>query len=369
LLVEGCTNFIFNYRQKMKRLFFYQIILGLAVFDAFVTYSQCPEGFQITQTNLIYNGDFSLGNDGFETDYAFTPAKGAVRPGGYVIGDDPYFHNVYFEFDGKLKSEGMIVDGNNNSSMVVWSQRLVVKPNSVYAFTISLLTLRPENTPALTVTIGKSRYRFTSGNMLHWKKVNALYHSKKDSLITMTIVDNVIESAGNDFILDNLKLCECEKIEIISEPLGKVEERADQPPPIKKEIRQVRRENQEPPNHAVVAYEEGEKIELKINFERSDYNLLPESFETLDQLAKYLLDNPDKKLVLEGHTDNVGNPLLNIELSTKRVMEVKRYLVEKGVSENRIAGKGYGGERPVAGNEIEETRKLNRRVEMVITSE
>jgi outer membrane protein OmpA-like peptidoglycan-associated protein len=321
------------------------------------------------ESNLIYNGDFSGGNEGFETDYVFTPEKGAIVPGKYVIGDEPYYHNIYFEFKGRLKSQGMIVDGNDKESMTIWKQNLLVKPNSVYAFTISLFTLRPENTPALTVTIGQSRYRFTSGNMFQWKKVNALYHSKKDSAITMTIIDNVIQSAGNDFILDNLKLCECEKIEVVPEPVTRLDEPIVQTKEIKKEIKPAPQKEPEPPNLAVVAYEEGERIELKnVNFERTDYKLLPESFETLDKLAKYLIDNPDKKLVLEGHTDNVGNRLLNIELSTKRVMEVKRYLVEKGVSENRIAGKGYGGERPIAGNEVEETRKLNRRVEMVITS-
>jgi outer membrane protein OmpA-like peptidoglycan-associated protein len=69
---------------------------------------------------------------------------------------------------------------------------------------------------------------------------------------------------------------------------------------------------------------------------------------------------------LEGHTDNVGPVDKNQQLSEDRVMEVKRYLVSRGVDEKRISTVGFGGSKPRFSNEREETRKLNRRVELVI---
>ena len=72
-------------------------------------------------------------------------------------------------------------------------------------------------------------------------------------------------------------------------------------------------------------------------------------------------------IILEGHTDGVGDAKLNLQLSVDRVNEVKRYLTTKGIGKNRIATMGYGGTRPVASNGEEETRKLNRRVEFKIT--
>ncbi|HLK97788.1 MAG TPA: OmpA family protein, partial [Hymenobacter sp.] len=68
-----------------------------------------------------------------------------------------------------------------------------------------------------------------------------------------------------------------------------------------------------------------------------------------------------------GHTDNQGDPALNLKLSQDRVNEVKKYLVQKGVNSARISTEGFGDTKPLASNDKEETRKLNRRVEFRIT--
>ncbi|QJX47786.1 OmpA family protein [Hymenobacter taeanensis] len=112
----------------------------------------------------------------------------------------------------------------------------------------------------------------------------------------------------------------------------------------------------------------GSSLELPtLIFAQGKYSLLPASYTELNRLARTLQDNPTVNIRLEGHTDNQGNAKLNQELSESRVAEVKRYLVTRGITENRITTVGYGGSRPRASNDKEETRKLNRRVEFTIT--
>ncbi len=77
-------------------------------------------------------------------------------------------------------------------------------------------------------------------------------------------------------------------------------------------------------------------------------------------------NNPKVEIELNGHTDNRGDAKKNIILSQQRVERIKSYLVSKGISSKRIKGKGFGGTRPIATNDSEEARKLNRRVEFVI---
>jgi outer membrane protein OmpA-like peptidoglycan-associated protein len=86
----------------------------------------------------------------------------------------------------------------------------------------------------------------------------------------------------------------------------------------------------------------------------------------LDLVVALLKSNPKVKIELSGHTDNRGIPGQNLKLSQARVEKVKDYLVSKGISKNRITGKGYGGAKPIASNDTEETRLLNRRVEFTI---
>jgi len=113
----------------------------------------------------------------------------------------------------------------------------------------------------------------------------------------------------------------------------------------------------------------GETISLpNVYFARGGVELLESSNESLDQLYTLLIDNPSMRIELLGHTDNQGDPKLNIQLSEQRVAAIKDYLVAKGISETRIIGKGYGGSKPIASNGSEETRKLNRRVEFKIIS-
>ncbi|MCF0059779.1 OmpA family protein [Dyadobacter sp. CY356] len=84
----------------------------------------------------------------------------------------------------------------------------------------------------------------------------------------------------------------------------------------------------------------------------------------LDSLVSYFQKRTDLKIMLKGHTDNIGDFDKNLLLSTQRVLVVKNYFLEKGISNERIQGIGYGSTRPTQKNQTEELRKLNRRVEV-----
>lgn len=112
----------------------------------------------------------------------------------------------------------------------------------------------------------------------------------------------------------------------------------------------------------------GKSVKLEnVLFKRGTPELLNNSFENLDLVISVLNDRKELNIEIAGHTDNSGNPYLNLLLSEKRAKSIKKYLVEKGIEASRISTIGYGGEKPIASNDSEETMKLNRRVEFKLS--
>ncbi|OON69644.1 OmpA family protein [Hymenobacter sp. CRA2] len=101
-------------------------------------------------------------------------------------------------------------------------------------------------------------------------------------------------------------------------------------------------------------------------FQQSKADILPTSKPELDRLVQVLKDNPELKIRLEGHTDNQGDPKLNVKLSEERVQHLQQYLVGQGIGAERLQTVGYGGSKPVAPNDNEYNRRKNRRVELVV---
>jgi outer membrane protein OmpA-like peptidoglycan-associated protein len=113
--------------------------------------------------------------------------------------------------------------------------------------------------------------------------------------------------------------------------------------------------------------EENEVIPLShVFFQQGRAILKSESYPELDRLVALMQDNPAMKIELAGHTDNVGDQQILLQLSQQRVQAVKEYLVSKGIRKDRIAGKGYGPTRPLVPNNSNENRERNRRVEFRI---
>lgn len=117
----------------------------------------------------------------------------------------------------------------------------------------------------------------------------------------------------------------------------------------------------------LVPIEIGESIRLNnIFFEYNDFKLLPDSYSELNRLVKILEKNPKLVVEISGHTDNIGPPSYNLNLSLKRAEEVANYLFNNGINRGRIVIHGYGEKLPIASNDTEEGRHMNRRVEFKI---
>jgi len=105
-----------------------------------------------------------------------------------------------------------------------------------------------------------------------------------------------------------------------------------------------------------------------IYFETGKAILRPESSEALDQVLRFLENNPAIKLEISGHTDNTGSLRINQKLSRERAGAVVNYLVGKGIPQEMLVSKGYADTQPVAANTTAEGRKQNRRVEFKVLS-
>lgn len=101
-----------------------------------------------------------------------------------------------------------------------------------------------------------------------------------------------------------------------------------------------------------------------IQFETAKAELLPKAFPELEKLISYLKKNTNTRLVITGHTDNVGTGEDNQKLSYARAKTIKRYLVSNGINETLLSIEGKGDQFPIASNDTEEGREQNRRVEI-----
>jgi outer membrane protein OmpA-like peptidoglycan-associated protein len=100
------------------------------------------------------------------------------------------------------------------------------------------------------------------------------------------------------------------------------------------------------------------------DFDKAD--LKDESISSLSRLTKFLQEHPSLRILIEGHTDNVGGAAYNETLSMKRANAVKEYLSRLGIDEARLETVGRGDKQPLMDNDTEENRALNRRIEVII---
>lgn len=103
-----------------------------------------------------------------------------------------------------------------------------------------------------------------------------------------------------------------------------------------------------------------------IYFAFNSADILANSQKVLDEFIVFLNDHPTLQIGIEGHTDNVGSDEFNLILSENRAKAVYNYLVNNGIDANRLQYKGFGESSPIATNETEEGRAMNRRTEFVI---
>jgi outer membrane protein OmpA-like peptidoglycan-associated protein len=102
-------------------------------------------------------------------------------------------------------------------------------------------------------------------------------------------------------------------------------------------------------------------------FDTAQATLKPGADAPLDRLATALKEQPDRKVLIEGHTDNVGSDENNLGLSERRAQSVQAGLTQRGVARNQITSVGKGENFPIASNDSAGGRQSNRRVELIFT--
>ncbi len=106
-----------------------------------------------------------------------------------------------------------------------------------------------------------------------------------------------------------------------------------------------------------------------VYFESGKAIITTASFKELDLLVEYLQLKKNLVIEISGHTDNVGNPELNLKLSQDRANAVRDYLVKKGIATSRVIPKGYGDTKPIASNDTDAGKQKNRRTEVRVVKE
>jgi outer membrane protein OmpA-like peptidoglycan-associated protein len=118
------------------------------------------------------------------------------------------------------------------------------------------------------------------------------------------------------------------------------------------------------PKGEAVTLERGKAFILEgVNFERNSSYLTKEAKTTLERAVRALRDNPEVRVEIVGHTDNIGSKKYNDWISLRRADRVKSWLVSKGISATRITTAGVGFSEPIATNDTPEGRAKNRRIE------
>ena len=108
------------------------------------------------------------------------------------------------------------------------------------------------------------------------------------------------------------------------------------------------------------------KVFHNLEFENGKTTMTTNSYSALDELTTLLKRKPSFKLLIDGHTDNIGGRAFNQNLSQGRADVVKKYLTDQGIEESRIIAKGYGMSMPIVSNVTEAGKQKNRRVEFTI---
>lgn len=113
--------------------------------------------------------------------------------------------------------------------------------------------------------------------------------------------------------------------------------------------------------------ETGETYQINnINFASDSYQLNEQVMIILNEFIEFLLANPNVKIAIYGHTDNVGDNNTNLQLSASRAKAVMNYLILEDIAPNRLTAKGYGESSPISSNTTAEGRAKNRRTEFVV---
>jgi len=116
----------------------------------------------------------------------------------------------------------------------------------------------------------------------------------------------------------------------------------------------------------------GDQLELimpgNITFNTNEYSIRPNFHSVLDSVSQVLAKYVDTRLRVTGHTDSTGSRDYNYNLSDRRANSVANYLAANGIDQGRLITQGVGPDQPIASNDTESGRAMNRRVELQIVA-
>ena len=145
-------------------------------------------------------------------------------------------------------------------------------------------------------------------------------------------------------------------------PVPVVEKPTPAPPPPPKKVET----KPEPPTPVVDAKIIETFIPKNVQFEKGETIILKSSYTELNRFVDFMLRHSELSVMIEGHTDVVGDAALNLQLSKDRAEKISDFLVEKGIDEQRISWEGYGGTRPLGIPEPDGYYPANRRVVFIV---
>lgn len=167
---------------------------------------------KVTDANLIANGDFSAGNTGFMTDYRFSTQ--GYPEGDYGIVSNPNtWHNGFSACTDHTSGTGnmMIVNGSAVLNMVVWKQTINVTPHTNYAFSTWIMSAISTNPAQLQFSINDrnlSGMITAPSTTCNWTQFYTTWNSGNSTTATIAIVNQNLQTAGNDFGLDDISFAE-----------------------------------------------------------------------------------------------------------------------------------------------------------------
>ena len=222
-----------NYSRKIQ-VFAFNIILFFIFF-----YTSSGQGtFTLSPDELIFNGDFSLGNTGFFTDYIYEPYDLSPE-GNYTITYDPNVNfNELSDCHDHTTGKGLMLVANGSffPNEAVWGQEIQgIIPNTDYLFSVWLGMAIPSNPASIAIYINNVLLDTNIFQLPHdvciWHNYQYIWTSGNNSSATITIIDTSLESYGNDFMVDDISFKQITSLQVGSDRSGSLSLMQNHPNP------------------------------------------------------------------------------------------------------------------------------------------
>jgi len=205
----------YNCFLSLKRNKFFYLFFASSLFSI-LSQAQCLNGGILLPPELVINGDFSSGNTGFNSSYAYCNTSGCEGPEStYGIGTNPSFYNGAFCTCGDHTTGTgniMVVNGSGTANTSIWCETISVTPNTEYILSAWVVTLYPQSPAQLQFSING----VLTGSILNaasttnvWTQGSVSWNSGANTSVNICIINQNTATGGNDFGLDDISLRAC----------------------------------------------------------------------------------------------------------------------------------------------------------------